>query len=1425
MTLSGRITGAWVAVLSVMSGCNWLEPTNFACNETTACPTGYCCGSNGSCAAEGSPICELPFDAGIDAGTPDAGIDAGIRDAGLDAGSTEPPAGLSYATNPATYTRGVAITPDTPSIAGGPVSGWMINPALPSGLTFSTGTGVISGTPAAPASTGFYVVTASNSAGSTTTTLTLTVVDVPPSNLSYSANPAVFTKGVAIPADTPTSSGGTVTSWEIAPSPPVGLSFSAATGVLTGTPSLILGRTSFTVSAFNSGGSTSVTLSLTVNDVPPADLTYATNPAVYTLGTAIASDAPSSSGGAVTAYSVTPALPAGLLLDPVSGILTGTPTAVAAGATYTVTAANSGGSTQTALILTVNDVPPRALAYVTNPLNCTRGQRITDDVPSNQGGVVISYGISPTLPQGLSLDPATGIVGGTPGFLSPQSIYTVTATNSGGSTTALLTVTVNDVSPGRVSYAQSPLVLTKGQQIADDEPSNTGGAVVSWSVTPALPSGIVLSATTGVISGTPTMLSPAANYTVTATNTGGFTQAVLRITVNDVPPSGLSYPVNPLTCVTESAITPDLPTVSGGPVTAWSVNPSLPAGLTLDGTTGAVSGTPTAGAPQMTYTITASNSGGSTTAGLVLTVDAIAPANLTYATNPAVYVQGAPIAGNAPSSTGGTVFSYSINPALPPGLSFDTGSGLVSGTPLVVTPQTSYTVTAMNNGGSTQVTLLLTVQPESGIGTMGMNAPIATGSDHVCALANGGVLCWGRNDSGQLGDGSTSSSLIPAQVAGITSGAQGVAASGGTSCAIVNGAAWCWGGNASGQLGNNSTANALTPVPVSGLTSGVEALSCANVNTCAIVNGGAWCWGENTSGRLGNDSTVGSLVPVRVTGITSGTSAISAGYTHVCAVVNGGAWCWGEGVDGELGDNTRLSSSVPVQVSGLSSGVQAIGAGEYETCALVNGGVKCWGDASIYGDLGNNSTQSNVPVAVPGLTSNVQAIAVGQLFACALQNGGVQCWGYGGLGELGNNTTVMSSSTPVPVSSLSSGVQAIVAQEESPQACALVNGAVECWGDNVVGELGNNSTVTSPVPVPVANLTSGLEAVVAGDDHTCVLLNGGVQCWGLNMWGQLGNGNTIDQSVPTHVVGLTSGVQSLSAGGDHTCAVVNGGVRCWGNNASGQLGNGSTARESTPVAVTGLSNGVQAIAAGAYHTCAIVNGGVQCWGSNSSGQLGVNSQSQVGVPVLAAGMTSGVQAIAAGNDVTCAVSNGGLQCWGGNFLGELGNNSTATSSSAPVQVLPAATGVVSVAMGQSGGCAQINGTVQCWGYGADGELGDGAYGSSPVPVPVSGIAGTARSLSLAPNGLHTCAIADGAMECWGFDSHGELGQGGLTDADTPEPPMGFTSGVQLIAAGGSHSCALMDNVVSCWGANANGQLGNNSTVESHLPVPVHAWAP
>jgi YVTN family beta-propeller protein len=291
------------------------------------------------------------------------------------------PSSLAYTVGTAAYTQGVPIAANSPTSTGGAVTSYSATPPLPAGIGLNASTGVISGTAIKATATTVYTITASNSAGSTTAPVTITVSVAPPAGLAYSTPNAFYTVGVPIPENVPTSTGGAPSSYTVSAALPGGLltpgttpaAIFASTGIISGIPAAA-GTGTYTVTASNSANgiiqSTTAILTITVSaagaGVPPAGLAYSAPAPVYAAGVLITPNAPSfnAAGGTPSTYSVSPTLP-GLILNPNTGIVTGTPTAIASPiappppvtATYTVTASNAAGSSTAPLTITVYNAP------------------------------------------------------------------------------------------------------------------------------------------------------------------------------------------------------------------------------------------------------------------------------------------------------------------------------------------------------------------------------------------------------------------------------------------------------------------------------------------------------------------------------------------------------------------------------------------------------------------------------------------------------------------------------------------------------------------------------------------------------------------------------------------------------------------------------------------------------------------------------------------------------------------------------------------------------------------------------------------------------------------------------------------------------------------------------------------------------------
>ena len=346
---------------------------------------------------------------------------------------------------------------------------------------------------------------------------------------------------------------------------------------------------------------------------------------------------------------------------------------------------------------------------------------------------------------------------------------------------------------------------------------------------------------------------------------------------------------------------------------------------------------------------------------------------------------------------------------------------------------------------------------------------------------------------------------------------------------------------------------------------------------------------------------------------------------------------------------------------------------------------------------------------------------------------------------------------PVAVSGISNAV-AIGSASSSQSTCAvLATGAVRCWGRNNDGQLGNNTTTDSLVPVSVTGIATAT-AVAASQSHACVTLtNGGARCWGRNNYGQLGNNTTTDSLVPVSVTGIST-ANGISAGGAHTCTTLTDkSVRCWGSNFWGELGNGSSDITSkVPVQVSGIATATT-ISSGFAHSCATLTaGGVRCWGINFEGELGNGTTTNASTPVNVTGIATAT-GVSGGYQHSCArLADGGARCWGHNYAGLLGNGTTADATT-PVAV-SSLTNVTKLSAGQNHTCALLSsGQARCWGYNASGQLGTGTSANSSVPVVVVGVCEAAPDPG----------FSDVSPGAYYYDSVAWLVRAGITSGTSP----------------------------------------------------------
>ncbi|MCW2753819.1 MAG: Alpha-tubulin suppressor [Marmoricola sp.] len=658
----------------------------------------------------------------------------------------------------------------------------------------------------------------------------------------------------------------------------------------------------------------------------------------------------------------------------------------------------------------------------------------------------------------------------------PPSGYDASATS------AAATVTV---SPTTTRPVISTTSLPSGQvgNTYTTTLTATGNPAGTWAASP-LPAGVSLDPSTGVISGTPT--TPATTHVVI-----GFTRTSNGLSAVPTTLDLVVAPASPPTISTTSlpdgvkgqAYTATL-TATGNPPGSWSVDASstdpLPAGLSLDSATGALTGTPTsAGTSQITVKFVQTST--------ALPVTKLLPLVVAPPPAPQILTTALPDATQFSSYTttlvasGGATGTWSITGgSLPLGFSLSAATGTISGSTIIAGPA-QVTIDFTNaDGTATPVAYTLTVLS---VGTPSTKAIIAAGGTSTCRVrADQTLWCWGYDDAGQLGDNGVTGDdptkpngqATPAQVGTAidwtTVSVGGDALPGeGHACGLRGTDAYCWGAVASGVGSTTATGFATTPALVPGGLA-FAAISAGFTNSCGVTTTGAlYCWGQNTFGQLGTGG--GDVTaPTRV-GSDSSWTSVSSGYTNSCGIqAPGRLYCWGSNFRGQLGLGNHTDEATPTQV-GPASDWTGISVGNGYTCGIrAAGTIWCWGP-STNGQLGNGSevnssaTDELSPSQV-GLATTWTSLRAGGGQTCATNTGAeIWCWGANGNGQIGDGTqtgaTDNNRTTPVKVGTDTDW--ASVASGNQHTCAAKTSGAIWCWGSNAKGKLGIGSAAAVEV--------------------------------------------------------------------------------------------------------------------------------------------------------------------------------------------------------------------------------------------------------------------------------------------------------------------------------------------------------------------------
>lgn len=614
---------------------------------------------------------------------------------------------------------------------------------------------------------------------------------------------------------------------------------------------------------------------------------------------------------------------------------------------------------------------------------------------------------------------------------------------------------------------------------------------------------------------------------------------------------------------------------------------------------------------------------------------------------------------------------------------------------------------------------------------------VSGGSYHTLAIKTDGTLWgWGRNSSGQLGDGTRDQRIAPAQEALQTNTWRAVAAGHYHNAAIrTDGTLWTWGRNSDGQLGKNDVVHRSSPVQeVLGSTEWLT-VSCGVYHVVAKRGTSTlWSWGMNTNGQLGLGDVVHRSSPVIIGANNTWKDASAGGYHTVAIKYDGTLWAWGRNTSGQVGDNTITHRSSPVQEITGTSTWKTIDAGGYHSAAIkTDNKLWSWG-RNIRGAFGDGTvTQTSSPVQELLGKTNWKALSLGENFTLGMtetpldfddkyirksifEQGNHWNWGLNSVGQLGD-TTIVNKSSPVQVSS-GGGNWKQTSTAFYTTYGIKTDGRLWSWGYSFEGQLGDGTTTRKSSPVAVGALQNW-KTVSGGAYHVLATKTDGTAwSWGYNGQGQCGLGDLTHRSSPT-IIGANNSWKTVSAGWYHSAALRNDGTLWgWGNNTYGQAGTGDLTHRSSPIIVGALTNWKE-VSAGGYFTVSIKNDGtIHAWGRNTYGQLGQGDTTDRSSPVAIGSNTNWKKVAAGGHHALAIKTDGTLWGWGRDGNGQLGDNAVPHKSS-PVQTISAGTNWKDVATGDlfSFGL-KADGTLWTWGINDLGQLGLGdiVHRSSPAQV-------------------------------------------------------------------------------------------------------------
>jgi alpha-tubulin suppressor-like RCC1 family protein len=762
---------------------------------------------------------------------------------------------------------------------------------------------------------------------------------------------------------------------------------------------------------------------------------------------------------------------------------------------------------------------------------------------------------------------------------------------------------------------------------------------------------------------------------------------------------------------------------------------------------------------------------------------------------------------------------------------------------------------------------------------------VSVGTSHTMGIRTDGTLwAWGTNPAGARGDNTLDTDVnsvvglySPVQIGTLNNWSRITAAGQATHAIKTDGTMWGWGIALESGLSTNINRSSPVQIGTRNDWSKVESNSTSNNSILALrTDNTLWSWGYNFYGSIGDGTNVNKSSPIQIksnlswknifvgagtafaidtngklysSGLTnqfntgydlnqrspvqigtlSSWKIVTAGSSHTIAISQSGSlWGFGYNGQGQLGDNTIVDKNSPVQIGTLTTWVSA-SCGVSHTMALKSDGTLwAWGLNNL-GQLGNGTSFPNQssPVQI-GTRNDWVDISSGYAHSLALRNdGSLWSWGYNGTGELGQNISSFSITSPVQVGGDTNWSK--IAGGAGNSLALRTNGTLWSWGDNSNGGVGDNTAVTrsSPVQIGTRNDWTNIH-------HESLITPGGFAIrsdgtlWG---WGYTINHNLGLYHPGSEIAKVMTQKKftNLAAGGSHSMAVSDDGTLWgWGQNSDGQLGTGNTtSTTSSPVQIGTLNNWSKVFAAFRYTTSIKTNGTLWTWGFNGFGQLGDGTAAAKSSPVQIGTLTNW-STIAVGNNHALALkTDGTIWSWGFNGNGELGQNIlTSINRSSPVQIGTRNDWTWIGAGSNHSMAVRSDGTLWTWGASVRGEGGRGTTTAVSSPVQIGTLTNWLKAQG---GGYFTLAVkTDGTLWGWGNNAYGQLAQNNSTTNRSSPVQIGTLTNWSDVFPGedggsvvfGSALARKTDGTIWAWGLNANGQNGQGEILINARSSPV-----